>query len=111
MAYPILLVRSGNFGILQQTNDRKARVRWVEERTRSAVSSPVVLPGSRLCETLHQPIGAAVGSGTIHVLMRCSIEFRRRHQGAIVVEDVFNSIIQKFDVMLVQEPKGGFGCF
>ena len=108
----LLLLRGrGDLRILEQADDRQAGVGWMKVGARSHrrhASNRDMRPGwlSRAIRC----VGALIGGLAIGLLVRRSVELCRSHQRAIVVEDVFVSIVQQFAIVRVEELESLFGC-
>ena len=81
----------------------------MEEGTVFIVGAPIVLLAAIARQAVHQADRSTLRGFRIRGLLRGAIEFGRRGQSAIIVDDVLLSVIGEFQVVRVQIDENIFG--
>ncbi len=95
---------AGDLEIRQQADDGKARIGGVEERPVLVVRAPIVTRTGG--KPLDERLRASIGRRTILRVAGRAEQLRRRHERAVVVDDVLVAVVGELGVVLGQVRPG-----
>ena len=80
----------------------------MKERARAIIRAPVVMKRAVGRQPRHQVCGAFVRRLSIDLLVTGAIQLRRRHQCAVIVQDVFRMVVQQLAIVRFQKSERVF---
>jgi len=79
--------------------------------TLAVIGSPIILAASGADLAAHQALRAAIGGQLVLIFVRSTIQFCRRSQRAIIINNIFLAVISQLEIVLLQKVVCFFGGF